>query len=45
MIALALLWASYLVVRWTRRQNRDSHRDESERNDWESDDPDPNADV
>src|SRR5439155_148377 len=42
--AVALLWASYLVVRWTRRQSGDADRDELERNDWESDDPDPNAD-
>ena len=44
LIAIALLWASYLVVRWTRRQSGDADRDELERNDWESDDPDSNAD-
>ena len=44
LIAIALLWASYLVVRWTRRPRWDADRDESERNDWEGDDPDPNAD-
>ncbi len=44
LIAVALLWASYLVVRWTRRQSGDADRDELERNDWESDDRDSNAD-
>src|SRR5439155_1615897 len=44
LIAVALLWASSLVVRWTRRQSGDAERDELERNDWESDDPDSNAD-
>ena len=44
LIAIALLWASYLVVRWTRRQSGDADRDELERNDWESDDADSNAD-
>jgi len=48
LIAVALLWVSYLFVRWTRRQRWDEDRSEPKRSAWESDDSDtdePNSDV
>src|SRR5712691_9979143 len=40
LIAVGLLWASYLIVRWTRRQKWSEDHDESKANDWEGDDSD-----
>jgi len=46
LIAVSLLGASYLLVRWSRRQRWDADHVESQGNDWEGDDSetDPEAD-
>jgi len=45
LIAVALLWASYLIVRWTRRQKWDEDHVESKGNDWKGDDSDASSDL